>query len=320
MNERILLTRRMPPVAPETLTAAGLTADVIETNEPPQREDLLRRARGCAGVITMLSDRVDTEFLDAAGPSLRIVANYAVGFDNIDLVVCKQRGIRVSNTPGVLTEATADLTWSLILAAARHVPEGDRVMRSGKWPGWAPMQLLGLELNGATLGILGAGRIGTAVARRSTGFRMRVLYADKRPNKELERELKAERVTLDRLVVESEVLSLHVPLTPESHHLIGAMQFRAMKPTAILVNTARGPVVDEAALVEALRTGQIAAAGLDVYENEPRLAPGLTDLPNVVLLPHLGSATTSTRGKMARMAAENVVAVLSGREPPNPLI
>lgn len=320
MNERVLLTRRMPPPAADTLTAAGLAVDLLDTDEPPEREELLARARGCAGAITMLSDRIDSEFLDAAGSSLRIVANYAVGFDNIDLEACKRRGIRVSNTPGVLTEATADLTWSLILAAARRVAEGDRLMRTGKWSGWAPTQLLGLELNGATLGILGAGRIGTAVARRSLGFRMRVLYTDTSPNEDLERELGAERVELDRLVAESDVLSLHVPMRPETHHLIGAAQFAAMKPTAVLVNTSRGPVVDEVTLVAALRNNQIAAAGLDVYENEPRLAPGLSELPNVVLLPHLGSATTTTRSKMAAMAAENVIAVLSGHEPPNAVV
>jgi len=320
MSERVLLTRRMPATAAETLNAAGLTADVLDTDETPPREEIVERARGCVGLITMLSDCVDAELLDAAGPALKIVANYAVGFDNVDVDACKQRGIRVSNTPGVLTEATADLAWSLILAAARNVAEGDRVVRSGKWPGWAPVQLLGLELSGATLGILGAGRIGSAVARRSVGFRMRVMYADIDANEQLERELGARRVELDRLIAESDVLSLHVPMTPDVHHLIGAAEFEAMKPTAVLVNTSRGPVVDEAALVEALRSGRIAAAGLDVYENEPRLKPGLTELANVVLLPHLGSATTTTRSKMATMATENVVAVISGRQPPNAVV
>ena len=320
MSERVLLTRRMPSDAAEVLTAAGHAVDMFDTSEPPPRADLIARARGCAGVITMLSDPVDAEFLDAVGASLRIVANYAVGFDNVDLEACRKRNIRVSNTPGVLTEATADLAWALILAAARHIAEGDRVMRTGKWAGWAPTQLLGLELNGATLGILGAGRIGSAVARRSVGFRMRVIYTDPSTNEALEKELGARRVDLDRLVAESDVLSLHIPMTPEAHHLIGAAQFKAMKPTAVLVNTARGAIVDEAALIEALRNKEIAAAGLDVYEHEPRLAPGLAELPNIVLLPHLGSATTVTRGKMAAMAADNVVAVLAGREPPNAVV
>jgi glyoxylate reductase len=307
----------MHSAATEVLRAAGHRVDTFDTSAPPPRDQIMARARGCAGVITMLSDRVDDEFLDGVGSSLRIVANYAVGFDNIDLEACRQRGIRASNTPGVLTEATADLAWALILAAARNAAEGDRLMRAGDWPGWAPLQLLGLELNGATLGILGAGRIGSAVARRSRGFGMRVLYTDPSTNEALERDLGAERVDLERLVAESDVLSLHIPMTPAARHLIGAAQLAAMKPTAILVNTARGPIVDEAALVAALRTGEIAAAGLDVYEQEPRLAPGLAELPNVVLLPHLGSATPSTRSRMAAMAAENVVAVLAGREPPN---
>lgn len=320
MSERVLLTRRMPSDAADALTAAGYSVDTFDTSEPPPRDEIIARTRGCAGVITMLSDRVDDKFLDAVGSSLRIVANYAVGFDNVDLEACKQRNIRVSNTPGVLTEATADTAWALILAAARNVAEGDRVMRTGKWSGWAPTQLLGLELNGATLGILGAGRIGSAVARRSIGFGMRVIYTDTTTNEMLEKELGAERVDLDRLVAESDVLTLHIPMTPEARHLIGAARFKAMKPNAVLINTARGPIVDESALVEALRNKEIAAAGLDVYENEPRVAPGLAELPNVVLLPHLGSATTTTRGKMAAMAAENVIAVLTGREPPNAVV
>jgi glyoxylate reductase len=310
----------MPAAASETLAAAGLTVDLLDTDDPPTRADMIERARGCAGLITMLSDPIDAEFLDAVGPSLRIVANYAVGFDNIDLEACKQRGIRVSNTPGVLTEATADLAWALILAAARNVSAGDRLVRAGSWSGWAPTQLLGLELRGATLGILGAGRIGSAVARRSSGFGMRVLYTDVSANPSLEADLRAERVPLDRLVAESDVLSLHIPMSPDARHLIGAPQLNAMKPTAVLVNTARGPIIDEAALVVALRQGKIAAAGLDVYENEPRLESGLAELPNVVLLPHLGSATTATRSRMAAMAAENVVAVLSGTKPANAVV
>lgn len=316
MNDRVLLTRQMPAAVAETLRNAGRVVDVLDVDAPP-RAELLQRVSGCAGVITMLSDRVDAEFLGAAGDSLKIVANYAVGFDNIDLDECRARGVRVSNTPGVLTEATADLAWTLILAAARRVVEGDQLARSGDWSGWAPMQLLGLELCGAALGILGAGRIGAAVARRSIGFRMRVMYADTNRNDRLERDVGAERVELERLVRESDVLSLHIPMRSELRHLIGVAEFAAMKPTAILINTARGPLVDEAALVTALREGQIAAAGLDVYEHEPRLAAGLSDAPNAVILPHLGSATTVTRDRMGVMAAENVLAVLSDAEPPN---
>lgn len=313
----VLLTRRMPAVAGETLEAAGLRVVMLDSETPPPRAEVLAAVRGCAGVITMLSDRVDEAFLDAAGSALRVVANYAVGFDNIDLEACRRRGVRVTNTPGVLTEATADLTWALILAAARRVVAGDALVRGGKWAGWAPTLLRGLELRGAALGILGAGRIGTAVARRAAGFGMRILYTNTRPNDVLERELGARRVGLERLVREADVLTLHVPLRPENRHVIGAAELAAMKPSAILVNTARGAVIDEAALVDALAVGRIAAAGLDVYEHEPRLAPGLAELPNVVLLPHLGSATYETRDRMAHMAAENVLVVLRGGEPPN---
>ena len=318
-KQRVFLTRRMPPPAAELVTGAGYVADIIDSDDPPARDEFLKRIHGTVGLITMLSDRVDDEALDAAGPGLKVVANFAVGFDNIDLPACATRGIRATNTPGVLTDATADLAWALILAAARNVAAGDRLVRAGEWTGWAPRQLLGLQLSGSTLGILGAGRIGAAVARRAVGFDMRVLYTDSRPNPEIEKQAGAQRVEFDALLAAADVLSLHIPMAPEHHHLIGPAQFAAMKPTAILINTARGPIIDEAALVTALRDGRIAAAGFDVYEHEPRLAPGLTDLPSVVLLPHLGSATTATRQRMSQMAAENALAVLAGREPPNPV-
>jgi glyoxylate reductase len=316
---RIVITRRVPPPAIALLTGAGCAIDLIDQDDPPARDELLRRVRGAAGLVAMLSERVDAALLDAAGPTLRVVANFAVGFDNIDLAVCRQRGVRVTNTPGVLTDATADLTWTLILATARRVVEGDQLVRSGQWTGWAPLQLLGLQLRGATLGIVGAGRIGTAVGLRSIGFGMNVLYADDRASAELETRVAARRVSLDELIRQADVLTLHVPLTPQTKHLIDAARLAKMKPTAILINTSRGPVIDETALVAALRQRRIAAAGFDVYEDEPRLAPGLTELPNVVLLPHLGSATTATRQKMSQMVAENVLAVLAGREPPNPV-
>ncbi len=317
---RVLVTRRVPPPAVELLRQAGLTVDLVDQDDPPSREELLRRVPGAAGLIAMLSEKIDAQVLEAAGPSLKVVANFAVGFDNIDLAACRQRGVRVTNTPGVLTDATADLAWALILSAARRVVEGDRLVRSGQWTGWAPMQLLGLQLTGSTLGIVGAGRIGTAVALRSQGFGMRVLYTDSQVNPELESRLGAQRVELRQLLASADVVSLHVPLTPQSRHLIGSAELQLMKPTAILINTARGPVIDEAALVTALRERRIAAAGLDVYEHEPRLTPGLSELPNVVLLPHLGSAATATRQKMSQMVAENVIAVLRGQEPPNPVV
>ncbi len=315
--QRVVITRRMPPPAATMLAEAGVSVDEFATDWPLPRADALARVGGAVGVITMLSDRVDESFLEAAGAGLKIVANYAVGFDNIDIAACARRGVQVSNTPGVLTDATADLAWTLILAAARHVPAGDRVMRAGDWPGWCPTQLLGLQLSGATLGIVGAGRIGTATALRSVGFNMRVVYVDPRRNEQIETRCGARRVELDELLRESDVVSLHMPMAPENHHLIDSAALALMKPTAILVNTARGPIVDEAALAAALRDGEIAAAGLDVYEDEPRVYAGLADLPNTVLLPHLGSATTATREKMSAMAAENVLAVLNGKEPPN---
>jgi len=222
-HERILLTRRMSPPAAQLLSEAGYDVDTPELDAPLPRAELLERLRGAVGAITMLSDRIDEEALDAAGAQLRVVANYAVGFDNIDLAACSARNVRATNTPGVLTDATADLAWALILAAARRVVEGDRLMRTGEWQGWAPRELLGLQLAAATLGILGAGRIGAAVARRSVGFGMRVLYTDTRLNEDLEQSTGATRVELDQLLRESDVLSLHIPMAPDHHHLLGQL-------------------------------------------------------------------------------------------------
>jgi glyoxylate reductase len=317
---RILITRRVPPPASERLQQAGHVVDLINQDDPPSRYELISRVHGAAAIVAMLSERIDAALLDAAGPQLKVIANFAVGYDNIDVAACRQRGVRATNTPGVLTDATADTAWALILSAARRVIEGDHLVRAGQWTGWAPMQLLGLQLSGATLGIIGTGRIGTAVALRSVGFGMRVLYVDEQPNEELEQRVGAQRVTLAEVLPAADVLSLHVPLTAETRHLIGAAELARMKPTAVLINTARGPVIDEPALVQALRAGTIAAAGLDVYEHEPRLSPGLAELPNVVLLPHLGSATVATRRQMSAMVADNVLAVLSGQEPPNPVV
>lgn len=313
---RVLITRRVPPPAVELLQSAGCSVESFEQEEPPTRAEILRQVAGVHAMIAMLSERIDAELLDAAGPGLRVVANFAVGIDNVDLAACAARGVRVTNTPGVLTDATADLTWALLLGAARRVVAGDRFVRSGRWSGWSPTQYLGLSLQGATLGLIGAGRIGTAVARRGFAFGLRIRYVHPRPNAELDA-AGALRCTLAELLPVADVLSLHIPMRPENRHLLGAAEFRQMKRTAILVNTARGAVVDEVALVTALQTGQIAAAGLDVYEQEPRLTAGLAGLENVVLLPHLGSATTATRERMSRMVAENVLAVLSGGAPPN---
>jgi glyoxylate reductase len=280
------------------------------------RDELLRMINGQRGVVTMLTDRIDAEVLDAA-PDLTVVANFAVGYNNIDVAAAKARGVTVTNTPGVLTDATADLTWALILGVARRLGEGDRLVRAGRWTGWSPTQLLGMELRDAVLGIVGMGRIGRAVASRARAFGMRVIYTARRPSQDLDQDWTA--VALMDLLTTADVVSLHVPLTDATRHLIGAEQFAAMKPSAYVINTSRGPVVDESALIEALRSGRIAGAGLDVYEHEPEIHADLSACENALLLPHLGSATTATRERMGSMVVDNVIAVLEGRHPPIPV-
>ncbi|HJP66224.1 MAG TPA: D-glycerate dehydrogenase, partial [Actinomycetota bacterium] len=257
------------------------------------------------------------EFLDAAGDQLLIVANYAVGFDNIEVEACTRRGVLATNTPDVLTETTADTAWALLMAAARRVAEGDRFLR-GRTPWiWGPEMMLGQDVHHKTLGIVGFGRIGHALARRAKGFGMRVVYFDVyRPRPELEQELGAEYRELDDLLAESDFVSLHVNLSPETHHLINAERLRAMKPTAVLVNTSRGPVIDEPALAHALRDGEIFAAGLDVFEREPEVHPDLLELDRAVVIPHLGSATVDTRHAMGMLAVDNLLAALEGQQPP----
>jgi glyoxylate reductase len=286
---------------------------------PPPREVLLEAVREAEGLVTLVTERVD-ETLLAAAPRLRVVSNVAVGYDNVDVAAATRRGVVVTNTPDVLTETTADLAWALLLAAARRVAEADRFTRAGRWKAWGLELLLGQDVYGRTLGVVGMGRIGRAVARRAGGFRMRVLYTSRTRCEEVERELGAEWRALDDLLAEADFVTLHTPLTQETRHLIGRERLRRMKPTAVLVNTARGAVVDEQALVEALRERWIWAAGLDVFEQEP-LPPDspLLSLDNVVLAPHIGSASFTTRARMAEMAAENCLAVLSGRRPPNPV-
>ena len=285
-------------------------------DRPLSRSELRDAVRGRDGVLCSIGQPIDEDVLTAAGKRCRVFANYGVGTDHIDLAAATRLGIVVTNTPGVLTDATADLAWALLMAAARRVVEGDRLARSGRWTGWSPMELHGLDVAGATLGIVGAGRIGTAVGMRSTGFGMKILYVDRRPSAGLEA-VGGRRVGLQTCLADSDFVSLHTPLTGETHHLISFAELETMKPTAVLINTARGAVVDEEGLIMALKRGVIAAAGLDVYEHEPRIAAELRSLDNVVCLPHLGSATRSTRSRMAGMAAENLLAVLSGREPPH---
>jgi len=312
---------------PTILVSGHLTDDILSLlaqeydvranreDRPMGRADLLEAVAGADGFLSMITDAVDAELLDAA-PRLRVVSNMAVGYNNIDVAAATARGIVVTNTPGILTEATAELAFALILAAARRVVDLDRRTRAGEWTCWAPLLFLSREVSGKTLGVVGLGRIGRAVARRARAFGMRVLYHSRsRLEAAEERDLGVEYAEKDELLATADFVSLHVPLSAETRHLIGRRELDLMKPTAYLINTSRGPVVDEAALVEALKARRIEGAGLDVYENEPMLAPGLAALDNAVLLPHVGSATVETRTKMARMAAENLLSALRGERP-----
>jgi glyoxylate reductase len=285
-------------------------ARIWEDELPPPRAALLEAVADCDGDVTLLTDRVDDEFLDAAGPQLKVVSNYAVGFDNVDVPACTKRGVAVGNTPGVLTETTADLAWALLMAAARRLPEGDRYVRAGRWKTWGPLLLLGPDVHGATIGIVGFGRIGQAVARRARGFGMTILYQDvQRAAPEVEAEFGATFLPLEELLPRADFVSLHVNLTHDTHGLIDAEKLSWMKPTAVLVNTSRGPVVNGAALADALRTGQIFAAALDVTDPEPIPTDDpLLSLDNCLVVPHIASASRATRGKMAEMAAANLLA------------
>ncbi len=318
MGHNIYITRRIPEAGIQLLRDRGANVEVNPHDRSLSHDELRAAVVGRDGLCCMLSDPINADILDAAGPSCRVIANYAVGFNNIDISAATDRNIVVTNTTGVLTESTADLAWALLMTVARRVNESEPLVRAGRWTGWAPLQYLGRDVHGATLVIVGAGRIGSAVARRAVGFDMRILYVARQANPELDA-IGARQVDLPEALREADFLSLHVPLTPETQHLIGPRELAMMKPTAYLINTARGPVVDEKALVEALRTERIAGAALDVYEWEPELADGLADLPNVVCLPHLGSATHATRTRMSEMVAEDVWAVLDGRRPANPV-
>jgi glyoxylate reductase len=311
----VLVTRRLPE-APMEAVRARCDVDLWEGDDAIPRDELLRRLTGKVGALTLLTERVDAEFLDA-GPDLRIVSNYAVGFDNIDVAECTRRGVAATNTPEVLTETTADLAWSLLMAAARRIPEGDRFLRARRPWIWGPQMMLGQDVHGKVLGVVGFGRIGQAVARRAVGFGMRIRYQDvQAPPPEVVAELGAERRDLDDLLAESDFISIHVALLPETRHLFGPEQFRRMKPTAVLVNSSRGPVIDEAALAAALRDREIFAAGLDVFEKEPEIHPDLLAQENAVVVPHLGSATVETRDAMGMLAVDNLLAALEGRRPP----
>jgi glyoxylate reductase len=314
---KILATHALFEV-PRTQLAEHFDVEYWTDADRPPRSEVLKRVADKDALICLLTEKIDDELL-AAAPHLRIVANVAVGFDNIDLDACTRRKIAVSNTPGVLDETTADFTWTLLLAVARRLVEGDALARSGKWKGWNLDQICGSDVWGKTLGILGFGHIGRAVARRARGFGMRIIYNDAaRAPAGIEQELGAEFLDRDAVLAQADFLTLHVPLLSETRGLIGARELARMKPAAFLINTSRGPVVQEAALIAALETGQIAGAALDVYEREPQIGHGLLR-PNVVLAPHLASASTETRTKMTMIAVENIIALFDGRRPPNVL-
>ncbi|MGB9404489.1 MAG: D-glycerate dehydrogenase [Candidatus Acidiferrales bacterium] len=313
---RILATHTLFEAARQILDAR-FDVEYWTSRDRPSREDFLKRVADKDGLVCLLTEKVNDETLSLA-PKLRIVATVSVGYDNLDIPACTRHKVVATNTPGVLDDTTADFAWALLMAVARRLIEGESWIRAGDWPGWNLDQLCGTDVWGKTLGILGFGRIGQDVAKRSRGFDMRILYHNRtRAPRDVEEGHRAEYVELDRLFAESDFISIHVPLTPETRHLINAENLNKMKRTAFLINTSRGPVVDEAALAAALEAGTIAGAALDVYENEPTVHPGLIPLLNVVLAPHMGSGSVETRTKMAVMAAENVVAFFDGRRPPN---
>ncbi len=317
MRPKVFVTREIPERGLSKIRE-HFEVDLWTDEAPPPKDVIVERVQDVDALVSLLTDPIDAEVFDAA-PKLRIVSQYAVGYDNIDIEEATKRGIYVTNTPGVLTETVADFTFALMLAVARRVVEADKYVREGKWKvAWHPLMMLGSDVYGRTLGIVGMGRIGSAVARRAKGFGMRILYYDSVRREDLEKELGAEFADLDRLLEESDYVSLHVPLTPETYHMIGEEQLRKMKPTAFLINTARGKVVDQKALYRALKEGWIAGAGLDVFEQEP-IPPDdpLLKLDNVVLAPHAASASHETRSRMAEMVAENLIAFLNGKVPPN---
>ena len=318
MPPRILITRSLPPEA-MSLAQARAAVDLHPGPHSLPRADLIARLKDKAGLVCLITDAIDAEVLSGA-PGLKVVANVAVGYNNIDVAAATARGIVVTNTPEVLTETTADFTWTLLMAVARRVVEGDGYVSAGKFSRWEWELLWGADVHGKTLGIFGFGRIGKAVARRARGFGMRILYHDTvRADAAAERELGATYVDKTTLLKESDFVTLHTLLSPETRHLIGAAELRQMKPTASLINASRGPCVNEAELVQALKEGWIAGAALDVYEEEPKVHPGLLSLPNVVLAPHIASASRETRLRMATLAVENCLAVLEGKTPPTPV-
>lgn len=319
---KIYITRQIPEAGIKKLEKKGYEVVINPKDQVLKKEELIAilKEGNFDAVLCLLTDQIDDEVLAAAGPKTKIFANYAVGTDNINLQAAQKRGVIISNTPGVLTETVAEFTIGLIFAIAKRIVEADEFTRRGKFVGWAPMLFLGSDLKGKTLGIIGLGRIGGEVARRMhDGFDMNIIYYDAKRNEELEKIYKVKYADLETLLKTSDIVSIHVPLLPTTRHLIGAKEMAMMKPTAYLVNSSRGPVLDEAALVEALRNKVIKGAAIDVYEKEPALTPGLADLDNIVITPHIASASLETRSKMAEMAADNIIAALESETPPNPV-
>ena len=315
---KVVITRRIPEAGINILKQAGFEAMVSSKDGILTAEELKEFVKGADAILSLLTDKIDAEILEAAGSQLKVVANYAVGYDNINLEDCKTKNIYVTNTPGVLTETVAEHAIGLLFAVAQNIPQADKFVREGKFDGWAPMLFLATDVRNKTLGILGLGRIGLEVVKRlKDGFNMNFIYYDVNRNEQAEKDFNIRYVSLEDLMRNSDFISIHVPLTPQTKHLIGEKELRLMKKTAYLINTSRGAVIDEDALVKILQEKAIQAAGLDVYENEPKLTDGLIQLDNIVLLPHLASASFETRSKMAEMAAQNIVAVLSGQTPPN---
>ncbi len=314
---KVFITREIPEIGINLLKEKGYEVEV-GPEEKISREDLIEKAKGADAILSVLTEKIDGEVMESAGEQLKIVANYAVGYNNIDVEEAKKKNIMVTNTPGVLTESVAEHAIAFLFSIAERIVEADKFMRAGKYKAWGPKMLLGADIQGKTLGIIGLGRIGTAVAQRmQDGFDVKIVYYDLKRNEELEEKFGMKYKELDDLLKESDFVSIHTALTDETKHLINAEKLALMKSSAYLINTARGPIVDETALIEVLKEKKIAGAALDVFENEPELTPGLVDLDNVVLTPHIASATEGTRNKMSEMAAKNIIAALDGETPPN---
>ena len=311
----IFITRKIPEQGLELLRKEH-EIEIFPYDRVPTKEEIIKGLKGKDGLLCLLSDQIDEDVINSE-PNLKMIASYAVGYDNIDVKAATKKGIPISNTPGVLTDATAEMAWALLFSVARKIVDADKFTRNGRFRGWGPMLMLGQDITNKTLGIIGTGRIGTAFALKSKGFNMNILYVDDKANKILENELNAKKVDLVTLLKESDFVSIHVPLTTLTHHLIGEKELKTMKKSAILINTSRGPVIDEKALANALKQKWIFGAGLDVYEHEPKITNGLLKLDNVVLQPHSASATFDSRTKMAVIAAENMLAGLKGNIPPN---